>query len=147
YFDEFNSNKIGELDPKTMAIKEYVLPAAGARPRRIAIAKDDIVYYSDYGRGYLGRLDPKTGTVEEWLSPGGAASRPYAIVVTADGMVWYCETGVDDKNMLVRFDTATKKMQAWAIPSGGQTIRNMVIGLPNELWLAESGNGKIARAV
>ena len=147
YFDQFNSNRIGELDPKTMGIKEYVLPDAAARPRRIAIDKHDIVWYGDYGRGFLGRLDPKTGKVEEFASPGGPNSRPYAIVVTSDDIVWYCETGIDDKNVLVRFDPATKGMHTWAIPSGGQTVRNMVIGKPNELWLAESGNGKIARAV
>ena len=146
YFDEFNSNKIGELNPKTMAIKEFALPDANARPRRIAMGKDDSVYYTDYQRGFLGRLDPKTGTVEEFASPGGPTSRPYAIVVTSDGTVWYCETGVDDKNMLIHFDPATKQMQSWAIPSGGGTVRNMVIGKPDELWLAESGVGKIARA-
>jgi len=54
-----------------MKITEYPLPDAGARPRRIAIAKDDTVYYSDYARGYLGHLDPKTGKVEEFLSPAG----------------------------------------------------------------------------
>jgi virginiamycin B lyase len=145
YFDEFNANKIGELDPKTMAIKEYTLPDPNARPRRIAMGKDGTVYYTDYARGYLGRLDAKTGRVEEFASPGGAASRPYAITTTADGIVWYCETGVEDKNMLVRFDPATKQMQTWAIPGGGGTVRHMVVGGANELWLAESGVGKIAR--
>src|SRR6185436_10682723 len=146
FFDEFNSNKIASADPKTLVITEYPLPNKEARPRRIAIGKDDTVWYGDYARGFLGRLDPKTGKVEEFASPGGANSRPYAIVVTSDDIVWYCETGIEDKNVLVRFDPATKKMQTWAIPSGGQTVRNMVIGKPNELWLAESGNGKIARA-
>ncbi len=146
YFDEFNSNKIGELDPKTMVIKEYPLPNPAARPRRITMGKDDTVYYSDYARGYLGHLDPKSGKVEEFPSPGGATSRPYAMATTADGVIWYCETGVPTKNMLVRFDPATKQMQSWAIPSGGSTVRHMVVGRPNELWLASSGVGKIERA-
>ena len=53
-----------------------------ARPRRIAIGKDDTVWYGDYARGFLGHLDPKTGKVEEFQSPGGAESKPYAIDVT-----------------------------------------------------------------
>jgi virginiamycin B lyase len=146
YFDEFNSNKIGELDPKTMAIKEYTLPDAGARPRRIAVSSDDIVFYTDYARGMLGRLDPKTGTVEEFASPGGSTSRPYAIAITPDGLVWYCETGVATKNMLVAFDPATKQMRTWEVPSGGSTVRHMVVGDADELWLASSGVGKIERA-
>src|SRR5882672_10720513 len=76
YFDEFNSNKIGSIDPKTLVIREYELPAKGARPRRIAIGKDDTVWYGDYARGFLGHLDPKTGKVEEFQSPGGAESMP-----------------------------------------------------------------------
>ena len=47
--------------------------------------------------------------------------------------------------MLVRFDPETKKMQSWPIPSGGGTVRHMVVGQNDELWLAESGVGKIAR--
>jgi virginiamycin B lyase len=145
YFDQFGTNRIGELDPKTMGIKEYVLPE-GARPRRIAMAKDNVVYYTDYARGFLGRLDPRTGKVEEFASPGGGGSRPYAIAITADGIVWYCETGVSGKDALVRFDPATKQMQTWPVISGGGVVRHMVLGGPGELWLALSGVGKIARA-
>ena len=78
-------------------------------------------------------------------SPGGAESRPYAIDVTADGAVWYVETGDDAKNVLVRFNPETKKFQTFPIPAGGGTVRNMDIDKSGNLWLAESGVGKIAR--
>jgi len=145
YFDEFNSNKIASADPKTLVIREYPLPAAGARPRRIAVGKDDTVWYGDYARGYLGHLDPKTGKVEEFQSPGGAESKPYAIDVTADGAVWYVETGDETKNILVRFNPETKKFLTWPIPGGGGTVRNMEIDKQGNLWLAESGVGRISR--
>ena len=145
FFDEFNSNKIASADPKTLIIREYPLPDKGARPRRIAVAKDDTVWYGDYARGYLGHLDPKTGKVEEFKSPGGEDSRPYAIDVTADGAVWYVETGDDAKNVLVRFNPESKKFQTWPIPGGGGTVRNMDIDKNGDLWLAESGTGKITR--
>ena len=145
YFDEFNSNKIGSIDPRTMVIREFTLPAKDARPRRIAIGKDDTVWYGDYARGFLGHLDPKTGKVEEFQSPGGPESMPYAIDVTADGAVWYVETGDDLKNVLVRFNPETKKFQTWPVPGGGGTVRNMDIDKAGNLWLAESGVGKIAR--
>jgi virginiamycin B lyase len=145
YFDEFNSNKIGSIDPKTLVIREYELPAKGARPRRIAIGKDDTVWYGDYARGFLGHLDPKTGKVEEFASPGGEESKPYAIDVTPDGAIWYVETGDDQKNVLVRFNPETKKFLTWPVPGGGGTVRNMDIDKNGNLWLAESGVGKIAR--
>jgi virginiamycin B lyase len=148
FFDEFGTNKIGRFDLNTLAVTEYPLPAAGARPRRIAVGRDDIVYYTDYARGYLGRLDPETGKVEEFQSPGGADSRPYGMAATSDGAIWYCETGDNANNVLVRFNPETKKMLSWPIPSGGGTVRHMDVwkGPPGEfLWLAESGVGKIAR--
>jgi streptogramin lyase len=36
-------------------------------------------------------------------------------------------------------------MQAWPIPGGGGVVRHMVAGRNDELWLAESGVGKIGR--
>ena len=145
YFDLFNSNKIASADPKTLIIREYPLPDPKARPRRIAVGKDDTVWYGDYARGFLGHLDPKSGKVEEFQSPGGPESKPYAIDVTADGAVWYVETGDETKNMLVRFNPETKKFQTWAIPGGGGTVRNMEIDKHGNLWLAESGVGRISR--
>ena len=83
FFDEFNSNKIGQRRSEDAG--HHRVPAArpkDARPRRIAIGKDDTVWYGDYARGFLGHLDPKTGKVEEFPSPGGPDSKPYAIDVT-----------------------------------------------------------------
>ena len=127
---------------------EYPLPARDARPRRITVGRDDTIYYTDYARGSLGHLDPATRTVDEFPSPGGADARPYAITRTSDGAIWYCETGVSSRNVLVRFNPVTKKMRSWPIPSGGGTVRNMDVwkGPAGEvLWLAESGLGKLAR--
>jgi virginiamycin B lyase len=52
-FCEFGANKLASVDPRTMAIHEYLLPHADSRPRRIAIAPNDIIWYTDYPRGYL----------------------------------------------------------------------------------------------
>jgi virginiamycin B lyase len=70
---------------------------------------------------------------------------PYAIDVTPDGAVWNVETGNDQKTVLVRFNPETKKFLTWPVPSGGGTVRNMDIDKSGNLWLAESGVGKIAR--
>ena len=86
-------NRVASVDPKTMAIKEYTLPDAAARPRRIALTSDDVVWYTDFARGYLGRFDPKTGAIKEWASPGGPKSQPYGIATEKD-IVWYSESAV-----------------------------------------------------
>ena len=76
-----------------------------------------------FARGFLGRLDPATGKVTEWPSPSGPKSEPYGIVFTK-GALWYNESGAKP-NTIVRFDPKTEKFQTWAIPGGGDIVRNM----------------------
>ena len=144
-FCEFGSNKLASIDPKTMEITEYPLPE-GARPRRLAVAHDDTIYYSDYARGYLGHFDPATGKLlEELPSPGGPTSRPYGIAIPQSGMIWYSESGVNP-NTLVEFDPKAKTFASTPIPSGGGVVRNMVATPDGRLYLACSGVNKVAIA-
>jgi virginiamycin B lyase len=136
YFVEFGTNKIATIDSKTMDIREFPLPDPAARPRRLAIGPDDAIWYSDYARGYLGRLDPATGQIKEWPSPSGAKSLPYGIAFTK-GAVWYNESGAKP-NTIVRFDPATEKFQTWAIPGGGDIVRNMDVNRDGNPVLANS---------
>ncbi len=125
-----------------MEITEHTLPNADARPRRIALGPDDVVWYSDYARGFLGRFDPQTGAVKEWPSPGGPKSQPYGIA-QIKGIIWYSESGVRP-NTLVRFDPKTEKFQTWTIPSGGGVIRNMSVTADGNLSMACSGVNRVA---
>ena len=136
FFVEFGTNQVGSVDPKTLEFREYKLPAATARPRRIAITSDDIVWYSDYSRGYLGRLDPATGEVREWQSPSGPKSEPYGISAIND-IIWYSESG-STPNTVVRFDPKTEKFQSWAIPGGGNIVRNTSVTRDGDFVLANS---------
>ena len=138
--DERSVNPAWE-DPVTMAVKEYRLPDPDARPRRIAITADDMVWYTDFARGYLGRLNPATGEVKEWRSPSGTSSEPYGIAV-AKGALWYNESG-PRPNTLVRFDPATQTFQSWLVPSGGVVIRNMMTTRDGNLAIASSGANKV----
>ncbi len=142
WYVDFRGNRIGRVDPDTMAIREYTLPDPDARPRRIAITPDDVLWYTDYARGYLGRFDPVTGEVEELVSPGGPDSRPYGIAAVGN-VVWYSESAVPP-NTLVRFDSETERFQTWVIPSGGGVVRNMMATADGNLVLACSGVNRVA---
>jgi len=127
------------------SITEYALQNAEARPRRIAVAPDDTIYYTDYARGYLGHFDPATRKFEEWPSPGGSGSNPYGIAITRDAVVWYSESGVHP-NTLVRFAPKAKTFSSTPIPSGGGVVRNMAATKDGRLYLACSGVNKVAIA-
>ena len=119
-----------------MTIREFPLPDPGARPRRLAIGPDDVIWYTDFARGRLGRLDPATGEVKEWPSPSGPKSQPYGMVFTK-GAVWYSES-LAKPNTIVRFDPKTKTFQSWAIPGGGEIVRNMDVDRDGNPVMANS---------
>ena len=144
FFCEFGTNKLAKIDPKTMQITEYPLEP-DVRPRRLAIAADDKIYFTDYQSGHLGRLDPASGAAKMWPSPGGPGSHPYGVALTPDGMVWYSESGVKP-NTLVRFNPKTQEFARTNIPSGGGTVRNMVAISDGRIYLACSGVNKVAIA-
>jgi virginiamycin B lyase len=136
FFVEFGTNQVGSVDPVSLQIREYPLPDPASRPRRIAITSDDIVWYTDFSRGYLGRLDPSTGQVTEFQSPSGPKSEPYGISAIGD-LVWYSESG-SNPNTVVRFDPRSRKFQSWAIPGGGNIVRNTSVTSDGNFVLANS---------
>ncbi len=131
--------------PRPVSIKEWDVPTPDARPRRLALAPDGTIYYTDYARGYLGHFTPATAEFEEWPSPGGRASKPYGIAAAKDGVIWYSESGVEP-NTLVSFDPAARAFASTPIPSGGGVVRNMVATPDGRLYLACSGVNKVAVA-
>jgi virginiamycin B lyase len=132
----FGVNKIARVYTKTLKVREFELPDKASRPRRIAITPDDMVWYTDYSRGYLGRLDPKTGEVKEWPSPSGPKSAPYGIS-SIKGILWYSESEASP-NTIVRFDPKSEKFQSWAIPGGGNIVRNTDVTRRGDFVLANS---------
>ena len=136
FYVPFGTNKVGAVDPETLEIREYDLPDAKARPRRVAITPDDMVWYTDYARGYIGRLNPKSGEVKEWQSPSGPKSAPYGISAIK-GALWYSESEASP-NTVVRFDPKSEKFQSWAIPGGGNIVRNTSVTRDGNFVLANS---------
>jgi len=136
FFVEFGTNNVASIDPTTMQIREYPLPDPGARPRRLAITQDNSIWYTDFARLFLGRLGPTTGKVSEWQSPGGPRSQPYGIVATK-GALWYSES-FTEPNTIVRFDPTSETFQRWAIPGGGEIVRNMAVTGEGNVALANS---------
>jgi virginiamycin B lyase len=133
---QFGTNSVASVDPATLQIREYKLPDPASRPRRITITSDDIVWYADYSRGYLGRLDPASGKVTEYASPSGPKSAPYGISAIND-IIWYSESE-STPNTVVRFDPKTEKFQSWAIPGGGNIVRNTSVTPDGNFVLANS---------
>jgi virginiamycin B lyase len=133
---ESGTNGVVMVSPETLALREYRLPDPGARPARVAVTPDNQVWYTDPARGMIGRHDPASGDVREWASPSGARSAPYGISVI-DGAIWYSESE-SAPNTVVRFDPKSEKFQSWAIPGGGNIVRNTSVTANGDFVLANS---------
>lgn len=148
WFDLFGTNKLATIDPASFELRTYELPAANARPRRIAITSGDQIYWGDYTRGFLGHLDPRTGRMQEWALPGGAASLPYGMATDDRDMIWVAQGGrANVPAMLVAFDPAAKKFVA-EVPvgtPGPNTIRHMTFDpTTRQIWFG-TDQGAVGR--
>jgi virginiamycin B lyase len=74
--------------------------------------------------------------VREWPSPSGRDAQPYGIVFTR-GALWYSESNAKP-NTIVRFDPQTERFQSWAIPGGGDIVRNMAVAGNGDPVMANS---------
>jgi virginiamycin B lyase len=124
WFTGNNTALIGKLDPNTGLVTEYPLPDPNAKdPHTLNFDQKGILWFTVQQANMIGRLDLATGAVKEWPSPSGPKSEPYGIVFTK-GALWYNESAAKP-NTIVRFDPASEKFQSWAIPGGGDIVRNM----------------------
>ena len=114
-----------------------------ARPRRVAITSDNVLYYTDFGRGYLGEFDTKTNKFVEGVALTQRTEIAAVRNTSVNDIIWYSESGVKP-NTLVRFDPKTEKFQTWVIPSGGGVVRNMMHTADGKMVMTESGENKVA---
>jgi len=134
------TNGLATIDPETLELSVVSLPRPDARLRRLAITRDDMVWYTDYAQGYFGRYDPETGEISEWKTPS-ERSGPYAMAADSRGRIWFVETW-PDPNLLVGFDPITEMVfSITPIPSGAGAVRHMVYDPnTNSLWFGTDTN-------
>jgi len=74
--------------------------------------------------------------VTEFASPSGPKSAPYGISAI-DDVLWYSESEASP-GTIVRFDPKSEKFQTWAIPGGGNIVRNTDVTRNGDFVLANS---------
>ena len=108
WFSQLNENRIGRIDPETLAVELFETPFPA--PRRIRFDRHGTLWVPSFAAGSVAAFDPKTGRYRSFALPIRplAGETPYALAVhpvTDD--VWICGTNSDT---LIRFrpgDAAT----------------------------------------
>ena len=135
-----------------MKVTRWLPPSPAARPRRIQVDKDGIVWfaefgispgdgvkYSDHGAGKIGRFDPKTETFKEFPLPGRSPS-PYAFGADKDGRWCYSNMHED---VVGCFDPKTEKTMEYPIPFSENTFREFFLDAEGHVWFGSQSNNKV----
>lgn len=123
WYAKLIANRLGRIDPKTMAIKEFEPPLMG--PRRPRFSRDGMLWIPAYGDGTLVRLDPETMEYTAYPLPTLAPNEieaPYSVAVhpvTQD--VWVTANMAD---RAFRFLPKEKRFIAYPLPTRGVFLRD-----------------------
>jgi virginiamycin B lyase len=140
WFTELLPNgRIGKADAKTGKVTKYTIPTQGARPRRIVVDGDGIVWFAEFDAGKIGRFDPKTETFKEFTLPGPKAS-PYALGIDAERKVWYSSEYMD---VVGQLDPDTGKVTEYPIPRAENSQRDYFLDKDGRMWFGSPANDRV----
>ncbi len=129
-------NLIGSLDPKTGAMKEYMLPA-NAKPHTVVLDSKGNVWYTGNVNGTVGYLDPKSGKITEYKMPDPKAKDPHTAIFDRKGTMWFT---LQNSNMLGRLDPATGDIKLVTMKTPDSKPYGIKEDADGNLWVACNGS-------
>ena len=137
WYAKLYANRIGRIDPKTLAITEYETPLEG--PRRPRFDQDGIFWIPSFDEGALMRFDPATAQFESFKVPGvaeGEYETPYALnVYRPTGDVWMAANNSD---RVLRFSPATKTFLSYPSPTRVTFLRDFAFTKDGRVCTSQS---------
>jgi virginiamycin B lyase len=114
WFTEQMVSKIGRLDPKSGAFKEYALKVEDSGPHGLVADRQGNIWFTGNFKGYIGKLDPRTGVVTEYKIPDPKGEDPHTPVFDSQGVLWFT---FQVANMVGRLDPRTGKIDLKNAPT------------------------------
>jgi virginiamycin B lyase len=108
------SNKLGRVDPKTGAIREYTLKSPHSGPHGLIEDKDGNILFTGNHGAFIGKLDPKSGLTTEYKIPDPKVKDPHSLSLAPDGMVWFT---AQQSNTVGRLDPKSGEIKLIAMPT------------------------------
>src|SRR5476649_1042142 len=135
------SNKLGRLDPKTSAIREYSLKSPHTGPHGLTEDRSGNIWFTGNNTGLIGKLDPKTGVVTEYKLPDPAAKDAHTLLFDRSGILWFT---VQQANKVGRLDPSNGQIKLVDMPSPSSRPYGMAVNSKNVVFLVEFGANRIA---
>ena len=134
------SNRLGYVDPKTGATKEFILKSPHTGPHGLTEDKDGNIWFTGNNQGLIGKFDPKSGTTTEYPLPDKNARDPHTLIFDADGILWFT---VQQANMVGRLDPKTGAIKLIASPTPKSRPYGMALSSKNAVFIVDFGTNKI----
>src|ERR1700736_1143857 len=135
------ANKLGRVDPKTGAIREYTLKSPFTGPHGLAEDKAGNIWFTGNNTALIGKLDPNTGGVTEYPMPDPNAKDPHTLNFDQSGILWFT---VQQANMIGRLDPATGEIKILTSPTPKSRPYGLKIHPPGGPVFVEFGANKVA---
>lgn len=137
WYAKLLGNKIGRIDPKTLAVEEFDTPLSG--PRRPRFDKNGILWIPAFDDSALMRFDPKAKAFENFKLPLLAANEyetPYALNIhPKTGEVWITSNMSD---RILRFNPVNKTFVAYPSPTRVTWLRDLVFTKEGQICSSSS---------
>jgi virginiamycin B lyase len=136
------TDRIGRIDPKTGAIREYALRAK-AKPHTVTLDAKGNVWYMGNGNATIGRFDPTTEKITEYKMPDPAARDPHSAIFDRNGILWFT---MQVSNRVGRLDPATGDIRIVEVATPKSRPYGIKISpVDGAPWFACNGRGCIVR--
>jgi len=90
WFTELRAGQLGQLDPRSLRIKEFPLPSRSSMPLDITVGRGGDLFFTEMGSTALGRAHlSRNGTPT--FSECGVPNTPYFLAAGPDGAIWFTE--------------------------------------------------------
>jgi virginiamycin B lyase len=83
------ASRLGKVDTKTGAMKEFVLDTPNSGPHGLVEDRDGNIWYTGINVQEVGKLNPRTGEVTEYKMPIPEARGPHTPIFDQKGMLFF----------------------------------------------------------
>ena len=136
WFSQLNENRIGRIDPETLALELFETPFPA--PRRLRFDRHGTLWIPSFSAGLIAAFDPKSGSYRSFELPTRPllGEVPYALAVNpVTDQVWVCGTNSDT---LMRFDPKTEAFTVYPLPTRVTYTRELDFDAFGRVWSSNS---------
>jgi streptogramin lyase len=138
WFSQLNENRIGRIDPETLAVELFETPFPA--PRRLRFDRAGTLWIPSFSAGSLAAFDPKTGAYRSFELPIRplTGETPYALAVNpVTDDVWVCGTNSDT---LIRFEPRAERFTVYPLPTRVTYTREIDFDALGRVWTSNSNS-------